>query len=261
MMVTTGVVNMAEPDLDATLLGLTEYEFRVYRAMVQSGPATAYRLGKVSGVPLSRVYEVVARLVAKGAAVEDGDDPVRYVPVDPGDLVRSARQTLDGALDRIGLDLSTLGEGGGHASFAQVRGSVTVLDRLIRLTGSAERDVLVAIGSGAGRVLDVVRSAIPAGVRCRSVVMPDGTTNGGPFAVLVDGSQAMVGALGSASDAIVTRHSALVCVLQNLFRAGAYAEIAGEPATAARGGAATQERRADWLGWEAEKHRRLLQAH
>ena len=89
----------------AGLLGLSEYEMRVYRALVSSAPATAYRLGKRSGVPLSRVYEVADRLVAKGFAVAVGQHPARYAPVDPAIVMARARHRLNNALDALASDL------------------------------------------------------------------------------------------------------------------------------------------------------------
>src|SRR5438445_7674529 len=99
---TTGVVTMDE------MLGLTDYESRVYRALLAESPATAYRLGKLSGVPLSRVYEIANRLVDKGTAICEGGDPARYLPVPPGSLVEAARNRSSRALDDLSAELSDL---------------------------------------------------------------------------------------------------------------------------------------------------------
>ena len=76
------------------LLGFTEYEWRVYRALLTESPATAYRLGKASGVPLSRVYEAASRLVEKITQRIRQFDQVRgrAVTVYQGDHFRAGTQ-------------------------------------------------------------------------------------------------------------------------------------------------------------------------
>src|SRR5437763_16651426 len=91
-----------------SLLGLTEYEARVYRALLEEGPATAYRLGKRSGVPLSRVYDIAGQLVQKSAAVTEPGVPVRYSPMDPADLIDAARSRANRGRELLGAGLTAL---------------------------------------------------------------------------------------------------------------------------------------------------------
>ena len=72
-------------------VGLSEYEARAYRQLLESGPATAKELSDSSGVPMGRIYDVLNglerdRLVRSQAASR----PKRYVAVEP-----------DTALDRL----------------------------------------------------------------------------------------------------------------------------------------------------------------
>ncbi|MEJ2150164.1 MAG: helix-turn-helix domain-containing protein, partial [Chloroflexota bacterium] len=48
-------------------VGFTEYEAKVYVALLQEYPATGYQISKKSGVPRSMVYEALGRLHARGA--------------------------------------------------------------------------------------------------------------------------------------------------------------------------------------------------
>src|SRR2546421_215185 len=124
-MITTGVVTMTS-DSDA-LLGLTEYEGKVYRALVTEPRATAYRLGKSSGVPLSRVYEVANRLVEKGAATCEHGEPARYAPVPPEMLVAAAKGRATRQLDALADELQGLHQGGESTQEGWVRGEDMVL--------------------------------------------------------------------------------------------------------------------------------------
>lgn len=87
-------------------LGFSEYEAKAYVAMLRESPVTGYHISKVSGVPRSMIYEVLGKLVARGAAmtvhVQSG---TRYAPVPPvefldhlhrehGDIVATLKEEL-----------------------------------------------------------------------------------------------------------------------------------------------------------------------
>lgn len=78
-------------------LGLTEYEAKVYLALLGENPATGYQLSKSSGVPRSMVYEALGRLEARGAALKSEEEKATlYRPVSPATLLdryeREARE-------------------------------------------------------------------------------------------------------------------------------------------------------------------------
>src|SRR5437667_12781488 len=109
-------------DSALALLGLTEYEGKVYRALLAEHPATAYRLGKLSGVPLSRVYEIANRLVKKGAAICESGEPARYAPIPPQSLVSVARSRTDRILTNLQTELESLYAGGDSTEHVWFRG-------------------------------------------------------------------------------------------------------------------------------------------
>ena len=64
-------------------LGLTKYEAEAYHALLIAGPLTGYELGKHSGVPQSRCYDTLERLLARGLATVQPTTPPRYAAEDP----------------------------------------------------------------------------------------------------------------------------------------------------------------------------------
>jgi Cd2+/Zn2+-exporting ATPase len=73
---------------DLVQLGFTEYEAKVYLALLHLNPATGYQLSKESGVPRSMVYEALKRLHGRGAALESVEGrTTRYKPVSPALLL------------------------------------------------------------------------------------------------------------------------------------------------------------------------------
>lgn len=73
---------------DLMALGLTEYEAKVYLALLKENPANGYQLAKKTGVPRSMVYEALGRLHARGAVLKSGDERTTiYRPLPPGQLL------------------------------------------------------------------------------------------------------------------------------------------------------------------------------
>lgn len=69
---------------DLTRIGFTEYEAKVYLALLSDSPATGYQLSKVSGVPRSMVYDALSRLHKRGAVLESVEDRSSvYRPLSP----------------------------------------------------------------------------------------------------------------------------------------------------------------------------------
>ena len=50
------------------LLGLSPRESAVYYALLKSGPTTTSRIIKDTGIPSSKIYDVLERLIQKGLA-------------------------------------------------------------------------------------------------------------------------------------------------------------------------------------------------
>ncbi|MEI2690522.1 MAG: helix-turn-helix domain-containing protein [Anaerolineae bacterium] len=61
-------------------LGFTEYEAKVYLALLDDYPASGYQISKTAGVPRSMVYEALGRLKLRGAVLETPDEPRHALP-------------------------------------------------------------------------------------------------------------------------------------------------------------------------------------
>lgn len=72
-------------------LGLSEYESRVYRSLLDTGPTTAKELSRASDVPMGRIYDVLNSLETHDVVrSQSASRPKKYVGVEP-----------DTALDRL----------------------------------------------------------------------------------------------------------------------------------------------------------------
>lgn len=68
-------------------LGFSEYEARAYMALLESSPATAYEVSKAAGLPRANTYGALESCTEKGAVQPFSQRPIRYIPVDPQDLL------------------------------------------------------------------------------------------------------------------------------------------------------------------------------
>jgi sugar-specific transcriptional regulator TrmB len=64
-------------------LGLTSYEIRVYLSLLEADGVTAHDMSKKSGVPYSKIYEVLNSLEDKGWLESDSSRPQKFFPKSP----------------------------------------------------------------------------------------------------------------------------------------------------------------------------------
>jgi len=79
-------------------LGLTEYEAKIYIALVKGGPSRASELSFLSNVPRTKTYGALKELVRKSLVLAIPERPERY-------LAASPNETLFPLVERLGEDL------------------------------------------------------------------------------------------------------------------------------------------------------------
>jgi len=84
-------------------LGFSVYESRAYLTLLKEFPVNGYTLSKDSGIPRSRIYEVLKNLMAKQMVFEETQEKAKvYTPADPKVIFGQ----LKGQYDKICDDLS-----------------------------------------------------------------------------------------------------------------------------------------------------------
>jgi sugar-specific transcriptional regulator TrmB len=127
-------------------IGLGDYEAKIYVALVKRHPATGYELARGSGVPSSKVYEVLGRLQEKDVVfvTDSGGRAKRYVPVDPEEFVDRHRTRVTRALDGLRDDLEAIGADEPVGYIWNVHGRAALLERTSHLIERAEQTLLVS---------------------------------------------------------------------------------------------------------------------
>ncbi|MBT2701068.1 hypothetical protein J7E79_27655 [Bacillus sp. ISL-40] len=76
-------------------LGFSQYELQVYTEILKDFPISGYEISKRSGVPRSMIYEVVAKLLKKGAVYTASLVPLTYVPLPAKELINRLRNNFE----------------------------------------------------------------------------------------------------------------------------------------------------------------------
>jgi sugar-specific transcriptional regulator TrmB len=147
-------------------LGFTEYEAKVYLALLRQSPLSGYAVARGSGVPRSKVYEVLQGMVERGEVLVSYGDPTQYAPLPANELIakrrsvtesllQTAEQALEGyATDDVGLSLIWV-----------ISGREEILARMREVIGRAARQILLEVWpDDAPEVRDALAAAADRGV-------------------------------------------------------------------------------------------------
>jgi len=76
-------------------LNFTEYEAKAYLSLLEESPLTGYAVAKNSGVPRSRIYEVLDSLVIRGDILVSPGNTPEYTPVPAKELIKNRRREAE----------------------------------------------------------------------------------------------------------------------------------------------------------------------
>jgi sugar-specific transcriptional regulator TrmB len=86
-------------------LNFTQYESKAYLGLLKQGDITGYELAKISGVPASKIYQVLNKLIAKEVVIVVDSDPARYTPIPPHEVLNRLRNDYNKNLDSLSQSL------------------------------------------------------------------------------------------------------------------------------------------------------------
>ena len=127
-------------------IGFTEYEAKVYLAMLSQYPATGYQLSKESGVPRSMVYEALKRLHAKGAALETVEGrSTLYRPLPPEALLTKHSEDINRLIEDLRSELDTLFESKIDNRVWTIQGETAVTTYAAKLVNEAKEELYLVL--------------------------------------------------------------------------------------------------------------------
>ncbi|MFH0974745.1 MAG: helix-turn-helix domain-containing protein [Spirochaetota bacterium] len=126
-------------------LGFSEYEAKAYVALTGTNPATAYELAKLSGIPTSKVYEVIARLLDKGIILYYNDkDKNRYIPIKYEEFLEGRRNKFENILNDVKLDLSGISKESDISYIWNLHDYDNLIEKTKRIIQEASKFILMS---------------------------------------------------------------------------------------------------------------------
>jgi len=81
--------------------GFSQYESKAYIALIKKSPVTGYELAKNSGIPPSKIYEVINKLLDKSVITPVQTEPVKYIPQDINILLKKIQDDTTASIKTL----------------------------------------------------------------------------------------------------------------------------------------------------------------
>ncbi len=146
-------------------IGLTSYEIRTFTALLKAGEITASELSQKSGVPYSKIFEVLGTLEEKGWAGSDDSRPTKYFAKSPATALDTTKQKKEQDFKEnqniILNELIPLYEKSGTSERPDIwvlSGTVNIASKVLEMVELCKNEVLIAIPKASE---DLVKQALP----------------------------------------------------------------------------------------------------
>lgn len=146
-------------------VGLTSYEIRTFTSLLKGGELTASDISQKSGVPYSKIYEVLGTLEEKGWVGSDDSRPTKYFAKSPATALETTKQKQEQDFKEnqnvILNELIPLYEKSGTSERPDIwvlSGTVNIATKILEMVESCKNEVMIALPK-AGE--DLVKQALP----------------------------------------------------------------------------------------------------
>ncbi len=127
-----------------TQLGYTENEAKAYTALVNENPLTAYEMAKNSGIPTSKIYEVVRKLEGKRMIqAVHGERSKIFIPVPPDEFILNYRSTMEDNLFTIKNELKEIKAGMDTSYTWHIKNHDGLISKALRMVNTARKTILL----------------------------------------------------------------------------------------------------------------------
>jgi sugar-specific transcriptional regulator TrmB len=147
-------------------LGFSEYEAKAYVALLRDNPITGYQLAKLSSVPRSMIYEVLGKLVARGAAMTlRKQGSILYAPASAVEFLDQLRREHEDLVTSLKNDLTSLRSLSDSDYVWNIAGHENIMAKADEMIGRARERICLSLLPETFRPFDAMLSqAIGRGV-------------------------------------------------------------------------------------------------
>lgn len=129
-------------------LGLSGYEAKAYIALTKEKPSTAYEIAKASGIPTSKIYEVLGKLLEKRIIFPLNDDQgktKRYIPMDPEEVLNHYLSNMKGLVGSLKKDFNSLNKAQEFGYIWNISDYDHLVDKANRMVESTKKVILASL--------------------------------------------------------------------------------------------------------------------
>lgn len=152
-------------------LGFSEYEAKAYVCLLRIQPATAYEIARNSGIPTSKIYEVMGRLVDKQVFMPDGEgNKIKYMALLPEEFILRQRQWFSETLTLLETELPALANDKAVSFIWNIGDYDSLMDKARQLIENASAHILLsAWESERDRLEPILEMAEARGVKLAAI--------------------------------------------------------------------------------------------
>lgn len=153
-------------------LGFSEYEVKAYMALLETYPVNGYGLSKSSGIPRSRIYEVLGNLEDKGVVFKQSEeDATVYFPLEPKLLIEKLKKELTEIIQSVESYTHDIYDASKEdRRMINIKGYDEIISFLALILGQAEKRIALSIWEEESNLLkDVLVAAQRKGVVIRGI--------------------------------------------------------------------------------------------
>lgn len=209
---------------DMKRLGFSEYECKAYLTLLADYPLNGYAVSKNSGIPRSRIYEVLKNLIAKQMVFEQTEEKnKRYYPMEPDIFIKKLKGEYQDVFSNISRYAGNLyKEKKQEDKLVVISGRENIINFLNLLIKGAQKRIAMSIWDEEIKdLLPEIDRAIERGVMLRGIYfgqsLPYDTLvthrrierymaekKQRYISIIVDGAHAVSGVVSKAEDSKVT---------------------------------------------------------
>lgn len=125
--------------------GFSKYECKAYVGLLKKSPMTGYEVSKRSGVPRSMIYEVLAKLMDKGAVYKVPSDPVTYAPLAAKELISRLRSNFEESFEYLEKSLTALEIEQEVDVIHRISSDERVISEMVDMVGKAKEELWLSV--------------------------------------------------------------------------------------------------------------------
>jgi len=127
-------------------VGFSENEAKAYIALLGENPLTAYEIAKNSGIPTSKIYEVIRKLEKKLTVQSiHGERSKMFIPMPPDEFILNFRVEIDDKLHAVRNELKDIKTGMDTSYTWHIKDHGGLILKAKRILDTAQENIILSI--------------------------------------------------------------------------------------------------------------------